>query len=35
MLVDVPFENFKEEMEGSDEAEAFFAWRKAVHAAPR
>jgi hypothetical protein len=31
----VPFEAFKEEMEGREETEAFFAWRAAAKAPPR
>ena len=31
-LVGLPFEDFKEDMEGREETEAFFAWRKAAGA---
>jgi hypothetical protein len=34
-LVGLPFEDFREDMEGREETEAFFAWRKAAHARPR
>ena len=34
-LVGLPFEDFKEDMEGREETEAFFAWCKQVSAAPR
>jgi hypothetical protein len=33
--VGVPFEDFKDEMEGREETEAFFAWRAAAKAPPR
>jgi hypothetical protein len=34
-LVGLPFEDFREDMEGREETEAFFAWRKAAVARPR
>jgi hypothetical protein len=34
-FVGVPFEVFREEMEGREETEAFFAWRALVKASPR
>jgi hypothetical protein len=33
--VGVPFEAFKDEMEGREETEAFFAWRAAAKGPPR
>ena len=33
--VGVTFEDFRDEMEGRDETEAFFAWRKACVASRR
>ena len=33
--VRVPFEDFKDEIEGREETEAFFAWRAAAKAPPR
>ena len=34
-MVGLPFEDFREDMEGREETEAFFAWRKAAAASPR
>lgn len=34
-MVGLSFEDFREDMEGREETEAFFAWRKAAHASPR
>jgi hypothetical protein len=33
--VGVPFEDFKDEMEGREETDAFFVWRAAAKAPPR
>jgi hypothetical protein len=34
-LVGLPFQDFREDMEGREETQAFFAWRKAAAARPR